>query len=131
MKLNHIGLNVQSKDELVDFYQNILGFNFEYQFALNSVFATIFFGIIKQPEVFLYKKENLHFELFIYSENAKMGFAHLCLEVTNRKIIAKRSENAGYPITRIQRNDKPDIIFIKDKARNIFELKIENNENLS
>ena len=58
-------------------------------------------------------KENLHLELFVYSENAKTDFAHICIEVIDREIIAKKSENAGYPITRIQKNDKPDILFIK------------------
>ena len=123
MKLSHIGLNIQRKEELVDFYQNILGFYFEYQFALNTVFATKIFGVTKQPEVFLYKNENLYFELFVYPENTTMGFTHICIEVIDREKIAKKSENAGYPITRIQRNDKPDILFIKDKAGNIFELK--------
>lgn len=123
MKLNHIGLNIQGKEELVDFYQNILGFYLEHQFDLNPVLATKIFGLGKQPEVFLYKKENIHLELFVYSEKSTQGFAHICIEVTDREIIAKKCENAGYPITRIQRNDKPDILFIRDKAGNIFELK--------
>ncbi len=33
IKLNHIGLNIQSKTELVDFYQNILDLDFEYQYV--------------------------------------------------------------------------------------------------
>lgn len=123
IKLNHIGLNIQSETELVDFYQNILGFHLEHQFELNSVFASKIFGMNKQPEVFHYKNENLYFELFVYPEKTTQGFAHICIEVIDRDIIAKKCENMGYPVTRIQRNDKPDILFIRDNAGNIFELK--------
>ena len=123
MKINHVGLNIQNEKEIIDFYQNILGFHFEYQFDLKLVLATKIFGIEKQPEVFLCNNENMQLELFVYPEKTKQGFAHICIEVTDREIIAKKCKNAGYPITRIQRNDKPDILFIRDKAGNIFELK--------
>jgi len=123
MKLNHIGLNIQRKEDLVDFYQNILGFNLEYQFELNTVFASKIFGLDKQPEIFLYSKENLHLELFVYSGKTTLGFAHICMEVIDREIIAKKCEHANYPVIRIPRNDKPDILFIRDHAGNLFELK--------
>ena len=32
IKLSHIGLNIRGKEELINFYQNILGFHSEYQF---------------------------------------------------------------------------------------------------
>lgn len=123
MKLNHVGLNIQGKEELVDFYQNILGFQPEHQFNLTPVLATKIFGIGKQVEVFLFKNDNLVLELFVYPGNTKQCFAHICIDVANREIIAKKCKNAGYPIKRIQRNDKPDILFVEDKAGNIFELK--------
>ncbi|WP_111707842.1 VOC family protein [Lutibacter citreus] len=123
MKLNHIALNIQNKKELIDFYQNIFGFHLEYQFDLNLDLAKKNFNIEKQPEVYLYKNNNLVLELFVYPESTTLGFAHICLEMVDREKIAKKGEQAGYPITRIQRNNKPDILFIKDKAENIFELK--------
>lgn len=131
MKLNHIGLNIQGKKELVEFYQNILGFHPEYQFDLKLDRATKIFGIKKQTEVFLYKNENLVLELFVCSENTTKGFAHIGIEVANREIIAEKCEHAGYLIRRIHRTDKPDILFIGDKAGNIFELKKQSNEDIS
>lgn len=123
MKLNHIGLNIQRKEELVDFYQNILGLYLEHQFDLKPVLATKIFGIGKQSEVFLCKNENIVLELFVYPENTTLGFAHICIDVVDREIITKKCEKAGYPIIRIKRDDKPEILFVKDKAGNIFELK--------
>lgn len=127
MKLNHIGINIQRKEDIVDFYQNILGFHFEHQFELKSSLAGKIFGMEKQTEVLLYKKENLQLELFVHSENTMQGFAHICIEVNDREKIAGKCEDAGYPITRIPRSDKPDLLFIRDKTGNIFELKNENN----
>ena len=127
MRLNHIGLNIRRKEELVDFYQNLLGFHLKHQFDLKSSFAANIFGIEKRQEVFLYKKQDLLIELFIYPENTKQGFAHICIEVKDREKIAGKCEDAGYPVTRIQRSGKPGLLFIKDKAGNIFELKNESN----
>ena len=123
MKLLHIGLNIQEKEELVAFYQNILGFYPEYQFDLNSVLATKVFGIGRQVEVFLYSNKIIQLELFVYPEKIKQGFAHLCIEVNEIESIVEKCEHAGYPIRRIEHNDKPDTLFIRDKAGNIFELK--------
>ncbi len=102
MKLNHIGLNIQGREDVVDFYQNILGFHFEHQF-----------------------------ELFVYSENTMRGFAHICLEVKDHDKTVGKSVNEGYTVTRIQRNDKLDLLFVKDKGENVLKLKNKNNEDLS
>lgn len=123
MKLNHIALNIQDKKELIDFYQNIFGFYPEYQFDMHLDLAIEIFNLKEQPEVFLYKNDNLVLELFVYSESTTQGFSHICLEVADREKIAKKGERAGYSITRMKRSDKPDILFIRDKTGNIFELK--------
>ena len=131
MKLHHIGLNIQSENEIEDFYQNILGFHFEYQFDLPEELVNNIFGLHKQITVFLYKREDILLELFVHTINADRGFSHICLEVKDRESIAAKCEKNGYQVIRIKRNDKADILFVKDKIENIFELKIKNNENLS
>lgn len=123
MRLHHIALNIQRKEELTDFYQNILEFQPEYQFDLNKDIATKIFNISEQPRVFLYKKEEIYFELFVYEGSTLPAFAHLCMQITDRETIVKKCEEAGYPVIRIKRSDKPDLLFIKDKTGNIFELK--------
>lgn len=125
MKLNHAGLNIQSEDEIVNFYENILGFNLEYQFDTPPELSDNIFGINKQLKVFLYKKEALLFELFVHFENFKQGFSHLCLEVKDREQMITKCEKCDYKVKRIERNNRPDLLFIEDKAGNIFELKIE------
>jgi len=92
MKLNHVALNIQSEEELVDFYQNILGFHFEYQFNMPIELADKIFGVKKQRKVFLYKREDILLELFIHSVNTNQNFAHICFEIINRESIAAKCE---------------------------------------
>jgi catechol 2,3-dioxygenase-like lactoylglutathione lyase family enzyme len=123
MELKHIGLNFQRKEELVDFYQNILGFQFEYQFDMSAELCDDIFGVNKQLKVFLYKREDMLLELFVHSVNLINGFSHICFAVEDREIIATKCEQSRYQVIRIKRIDNPDILFVKDKVGNIFELK--------
>jgi len=123
MRLNHVGLNIQSEEETVNFYQNILGFHFEYQFDMPAELGNNVFGVNKQLTVFLYRKENILLELFVHSVNCAKRIAHLCFEVKDRESIATQCEEGKYQVTRITRMGKADILFVKDKAGNIYELK--------
>lgn len=123
MELKHVGLNIQSEEELVDFYQNILGFQFEYQFDMSAELCNEIFGINKRLKVFMYKKADVLLELFIHSVKPVKGFSHSCLEVQDRGSIAAKCEQNNYQVIRIKRIDRPDILFVKDKAGNAFELK--------
>ncbi len=123
MKINHIGLNIQSEEEIIDFYKNILGFHFEYQFEISQKLAADIFGEKKQVKVFLYKRENILLELFINSLKSNNIFSHICLETKNREDIVIKCKKNGYKVIKIKRKDKADSLFIKDKSGNIFELK--------
>ena len=123
MRLKHIALNIESIDELTDFYQNILGFHYAHQFELKADFASEIFGIKKQIEVFVYTNGNIDFELFVCPEKTNQGFTHVCVEMEDCEIIAERCKKAGYPIIRIPREDKPALLFVMDKTNNKFELK--------
>ena len=123
MKLNHVGLNIQSEEEIVNFYQNILGFHFEYQFDMPTELSHNIFGINKQLKVFLYKKGDALLELFVYSVNPNKRFSHLCFEVKDRESIAAKCEKSRCQVIRIKRIDRNDILFVKNVSGNIFELR--------
>jgi len=123
MQLNHIGLNIQSEEEIVNFYQNILGFHFEHQFDMPVELGNNIFGVNKQLKVFLYKKENILLELFVHSANRGNSCSHICFKIKDRDSIATKCEESNYQVIRIKRIEKADILFVKDKAGNIFELK--------
>lgn len=125
MKLNHIALSIQNEEELVDFYQNVLGFHLEYQYILDTALSTKLFGVKEQSNVFLYKSGELKLELFLSSNKSTMGLAHICIDVEVPELMAQKSEEAGYRVERVEREHKPTLIFIYDKAGNAFELKNE------
>jgi len=66
-------------------------------------------------------------ELFVYAVAPGKGFPHICLEVTNREKIVTKCEQWHYPVLRTKRDDKPDLLFVQDKAGNLFELKNKQN----
>lgn len=123
MKLNHIALSIQNKEELTDFYQNILGFRLEYQYEIDAVLASTIFNITKAAEVFRYSKDNLHLEFFVANEKTIPAFAHIGIDVADREVILEKCKKAGYQVTRVERKEKHDLLFVSDKAGNKFELK--------
>ena len=123
MKLNHIALTIQNKKELTDFYQNILGLKLEYQYEIDATLSSTIFDIEKPAEVFRYSKDNLHFEFFISSEKTIPAFAHIGIDVEDRETVVEKCKKAGYKVTRVERKEKYDLIFVSDKAGNKFELK--------
>ena len=123
MKLNHIALTIQNKEDLIDFYQNILEFSFEYQYEIDPTLASTIFDIEEQTEIFRYSKDNLDLELFVSTEKTIPAFAHIGVDVADREMILEKCKKAGYEITRVERKDKYDLLFVSDKAGNKFELK--------
>ncbi|NLC49910.1 MAG: VOC family protein [Bacteroidales bacterium] len=123
MKLKHIALNIQQEEELVDFYEKILGFHFIRKYELSAEFANKLFGIDKKINVFIYSNFTIYLELFVFPQKINQGFAHICTEMEDRDIVADRCKKAGYPIIKIEREEKEDLLFIMDKAENKFELK--------
>ena len=123
MILNHIALSIQNKEDLTDFYQNILGFHLEYQYEIDESLSSTIFDIEEPAEVFRYSKNNLHLELFVANAKITPEFAHIGIDVSDREVIVEKCKKAGYPLTRVERKEKYDLLFISDKAGNKFELK--------
>ncbi len=123
MKLNHIALTIESKEELKDFYQNILGFKLEYEYDIDANLADTIFGVSKETEVFRYSKNDLHFEFFVSDKKTTPIFTHIGVDVEDREAVATKCKKAGYKVTRVERSHKYDLLFVSDKAGNKFELK--------
>ena len=123
MKLIHIALNIYNGDEITDFYQNILGFHLEYQFELPATLSNSIFGINRNVSAYYCKNEQIAFELFVLSENTNKRLAHVCLEFSDRDKLINSCIRKGYKIKNIQRDHKPNLLFIWDKSGNCFEIK--------
>jgi catechol 2,3-dioxygenase-like lactoylglutathione lyase family enzyme len=128
IKLNHIALNIREVNDVTDFYQNILGFHLEYQFELPAILSQTIFGIDKSVPAYFYKNKQVAFELFVLPENMNKGLAHVCIEMSYRDELITRCQSKDYKVNSIQRDNKPNLLFIWDKSGNCFEIKEEYND---
>ena len=122
MKLEHIALTISCQGDINDFYQNLLGFEQVKTFTLNKNLSGKIFDIFNDTPVFHMQKDNLVLEIFIYPDKVKQSLNHICLSVKDRDNLVRKAEAHNYNCIRIKR-DVFDLIFIKDKGGNIFEMK--------
>ena len=128
MKLEHIALTIEDAKEIKDFYIDILEMKEVKNFVLKKKLANKIFGINKDTSAFFLQKNDLFLEIFITNEKLKQGFDHFCLAIKDRETLVTKAQAQNYECIRIER-DIFDLIFIKDKIGNIFEIKERNIEN--
>ncbi|MFO7843837.1 MAG: VOC family protein [Bacteroidales bacterium] len=121
MKPEHIAITVTGSDEIINFYQRILGMEEVRNFVLDKSLSAKIFGVKENLPVYLMQKDDLVLEIFIYKQN-QQPVNHLCISVENREKLTKELQEKGYETIIIERK-QPDLVFIKDKSGNIFEIK--------
>jgi len=121
MMLEHIAITVNGSDEIINFYQNILGMEEVRNFVLDKSLSAKIFSVNKNLPVYLMQRDDLVLEIFIYKQNLQ-SVNHLCISVDNRENLTKKLQEKGYETIIIER-EQPDLVFIKDKSGNIFEIK--------
>jgi len=122
MKLEHIALSVSDDKEIEKFYTNVLGMKQIKNFVLKKDLAANIFGPDEEINVSLLQKDNLVFEIFVTKEYRKQAFDHICFSIKNREELINKVLLNGYELIRIER-EFFDLIFIKDKDGNTFEIK--------
>ena len=124
MTHNHIGLTISESSDIRSFYQNILGMELQRNFVIDHFLAKTIFGIKKELEVYSGKIGDLKLELFTTDQEISTMCNHICLSVSEwDKFIGKIKEN-GYECIVLTR-EIFDLVFIKDKSGNLFEIKEE------
>ena len=122
MNLEHVALNIADLKEIENFYCGILGMSEIRHFVLEKNLASEIFGIEKETTVFQLQKNEILLEIFLMPERFENGFSHLCISLSDREEMANKADQNGYSCMRLKRGNS-DMIFIKDKSGNIFELK--------
>ena len=122
MELEHIALSITVPEDIKHFYQDILGMDKVKNFVLNKLLAYEIFGINKNTDVFLLQKDMLFLEIFVIDTISARNFNHICLSVDDRKTVFRNAEQKGHTVICKKRGNS-DLIFIKDKSGNIFEIK--------
>jgi catechol 2,3-dioxygenase-like lactoylglutathione lyase family enzyme len=120
--LNHIGITIKDSSEIKNFYQDILGMEIIRQFAINKELSDQVFQINQETEVCLMQKDDLVFELFVIEKPISMQYNHICIDVLYRDNLIESAKSKNYSCVIIPRKNC-DLVFIKDKSENIFEIK--------
>jgi len=121
--IRHIGLNINKKSELKDFYEDILGFSVTEQFRVQRERCIEIFGADKEFTVFRLEKFGLELELFLTEAKNKPNFGHVCLEYWKVRDIFEKASDAGYKTVTFTKDNGRKAYFIWDKALNLFEIK--------
>jgi len=119
---NHIGITINDSSEIKNFYVDILGLEIIKKFILLKNISTQIFNTEKETEVTVVGKKDFMAELFITGKNDHRNFQHVCIAVNDQKQVMQKAQKNNYPCTIIKRNTS-DLVFIKDKSNNLFEIK--------
>jgi len=122
VKLEHIALSISDPEEINNFYEDILGMKETKTFILSKALAKSIFDIEEEISVFLLEKDGLFLEIFLEPGQKKHRFNHICLAVNDRETLFSKAAQNAYECIRLER-EAFDLIFIKDKIGNIFEIK--------
>jgi len=122
MNLEHVALSIADRNEIENFYQDILGMELVRSFTLDRSLANDIFGIEKSPEVFLMQKDQVQFEVFLSPARFSPGFSHVCFSSSHRDEMFDNAARHSYRVFRLKRKSS-ELIFISDKSGNVFEVK--------
>lgn len=119
---NHVAITINDSSEIKNFYVDILGLEIIKNFILLKSIATQIFNTDKDTEVTVVGEKDFMMELFITDKNDYINFQHVCITVNDQKQVTQKAQENNYPCTIIKR-DTSDLVFIKDKSNNLFEIK--------
>ncbi len=122
MKLNHIAITITDFSEIEGFYKNLLGMKDVRSFEISKDKVIEIFGIEKEITAYQLQKDDLVFEVFVLPKPFEKGFNHICISVPDREGLIVKARQDNYDVIRIER-EHFDLIFVKDKSGNIFEIK--------
>jgi catechol 2,3-dioxygenase-like lactoylglutathione lyase family enzyme len=124
MKLHHVAVESSSRERAESFYGGILGMSLVRSIQLDGELAERIFDIPDECEVLLFQNEHFAVEVFVTGgQSRKAGpYAHLCLEVDDKKRCADDCDARGLGVRRIPRGDD-FLIFVRDFDGNLFEIK--------
>ncbi len=122
IKLHHIALQCDNKEEAILFYQDTLGFKETKTFFLSESLTYSIFCLNHSVEVIVFQNDSLYVEVFIVPGKNEKTCAHTCLLVNDLIEfidLCKKNHVDYYSVKKEDRN----LWFVKDFSGNIFEMK--------
>ncbi len=121
--LEHIGITINEKNDINAFYKDLLGLKEERKFELYEDVSEKLFGTGDRVPVALLSGEDFFMEVFLTEKKQTPVYNHICISIEDRNDIIQKAKSKGFPVTRIERESRDDIVFLRDRSGNIFEIK--------
>ena len=121
--LEHIGITINEESDIQAFYKDLLGLKEVQKFDLYKDLSEKLFGVSSEVSVTQLSSDDLFMELFLTDKKQNPVYNHICISVRNRDSLIKKAESMGFPVTQMKRESRDDLIFIRDKSGNVFEIK--------
>jgi len=122
MKLQHIGLTISDKSEVKNFYQDLFGMTEVKNFILNKELSNKIFNVSEDTPAFFMQKDDLFIELFINNNKMEAIYNHICISIKDRGLLVEKAKSRNIECIIVER-EFSDLVFIKDRSGNIFEIK--------
>ncbi len=121
-KLLHAAVQTTDRKEAETFFTTILQIPKTRSFTLLTNLAQALFEDPAEKQVDVYQNAHTLIEVFEEEKTSIPRYAHLCLEVANRKKLIERCKTYKIPVFEATINDK-HYVFIKDFTGNRYEIK--------
>ncbi|MFO8061574.1 MAG: VOC family protein [bacterium] len=122
MELKHIAIAVNCPEDIDEFYQGILGFTIYRKFSINAQLAEGLFGLDEELDVYQMKNNSLMLELFVTDNRCRRRVSHICLSVESRTEFLDSIKAHNYESI-IKQHNGHDVVFVRDRSGNLFEIK--------
>ncbi|MBN2283245.1 MAG: VOC family protein [Deltaproteobacteria bacterium] len=121
--LEHIGITVNRKKDIEAFYKGVLGLKEIHTFEVAEEESEKLFGIKGGALVTLLARGNFRMEVFLTRRKQRPAYNHLCISVRDRESLIAKADALGYSMTKLARQSKESLVFLKDGSGNTFEIK--------
>jgi len=121
----HIGITINEQSDIQAFYKDLLGMKQVSRFDIHEGLSEKIFDIQSPVQVTHFSSDDLLVELFLTDKRQKPVYNHICISVQSRDNIIKKAKSMGFSVTKIERESKDYLLFIKDNSGNMFEIKSE------
>lgn len=120
--LHHVALQYFDRGKAEIFFTKILNLHLKKTFTINKELSNNIFGIKEEVIIDVYSNDSCYFEIFITERKTKYNYEHVSIEISNKEEFIKRCKKYNIQPMFIEKDEKT-LLFIKDYAGNLFEIK--------
>ncbi len=126
INLNHIGVVSRNKEDAINFYNKILGFEILYEFQVPEKLSYEIFKIQHSLNVIVFGNSLINIEVFIFPgfKLPEPNIQHICITVESIERFLQTVKENNIEII-IGDKDGKKKYFIEDFSGNLFEIKSE------